>query len=514
MSTFETLSRNHAVSADDSCIPIRFGIDTGDERVVFLRSDSAICRSEGFSPRARIQIHIGERNLVALLDVVHGDLLSANEVGVSEAVWHALAPESGERATFSHPPAVESLALLRRKIHGRELDDREFDTVIADMIEHKYSNVELAAFVAACAGDRLSEREAISLTRAMVDAGSRLRWPHDIVVDKHCIGGLPGNRTTPIVVAIVTALGLPMPKTSSRAITSPAGTADTMEMMAPVDLDVLAMQHVVERTGGCVVWGRSVNFSPADDVLIRVERMLDVESEGQLVASVLSKKVAAGATHVVIDIPVGTTAKVRSASAAGALAVLLKEVGAAFGLQVRPLFTDGRAPIGRGIGPALEANDVLSVLRADQHAPQDLRARALQIAAELHKFAGRAQNEHAALLAVTKALDSGAAWRQFTAICEAQGGMRIPGKARYTQPVTSQRTGVIVAVDNRRLAKAAKLAGAPSAPLAGISLDAHLGQAVSRDEPLFTLHAETTGQLAYAMSYVAMHPDIFEVKPA
>lgn len=514
MSSFETLSSRPTVPAADGCTLSRLGIDTGDERVVFLRSDSSICRSEGFSPRTRIQIRIGERNLVAMLDVVHGDLLAGNDAGLSEAAWHALAPEPGERATFSHAPAVDSLAIIRRKIHGHELDDHEFDTVIADMIEHKYSNVELAAFVASCGGNRLSERETVSLTRAMVDAGSRLRWPQDIVVDKHCIGGLPGNRTTPIVVAIVTALGLPMPKTSSRAITSPAGTADTMEMMAPVDLDVLAMQHVVERTGGCVVWGRSVNFSPADDVLIRVERMLDVESEGQLVASVLSKKVAAGATHVVIDIPVGTTAKVRSGSEAGALAVLLKEVGAAFGLRVQTLFTDGRGPIGHGIGPALEANDVLAVLRSDKHAPQDLRARALQIAAELYKFAGRAHDDRAAMQAVTKTLDSGAAWRQFVAICEAQGGMRVPGKARYQQPVTSPRDGVISTIDNRRLAKAAKLAGAPGAPLAGITLETQLGQIISRDEPLFTLHAETTGQLAYALSYVAMHRDIFEVKPA
>ena len=152
----------------------------------------------------------------------------------------------------------------------------------------------------------------LALTRAMVEAGDRLKWPAGTVVDKHCVGGLPGNRTTPIVVSIVAALGIMMPKTSSRAITSPAGTADTMETMAPVDLDIAAIRRVVEREGGCIVWGGAINLSPADDILIRVERALDIDSEGQMIASVLSKKIAAGSTHVVIDMPVGPTAKVRT----------------------------------------------------------------------------------------------------------------------------------------------------------------------------------------------------------
>jgi len=196
----------------------------------------------------------------------------------------------------------------------------------------------------------------------MIDAGSRLSWPHDIVVDKHCVGGLPGNRTTPIVVAIAAACGLIIPKTSSRAITSPAGTADTMETLTEVSLSLDDMRRVVDREGGCIVWGGSMNLSPADDILIRVERPLDFDSEGQMVASVLSKKLSAGSTHLVIDIPVGPTAKVRSTVMADSLALRLTQVGEALGLTLRVRQTDGTQPIGRGIGPSLEALDVLAVL--------------------------------------------------------------------------------------------------------------------------------------------------------
>jgi len=492
----------------------RLGIDTGDERVAFLRSDSPICRSEGFDARSRVELHLGDRKLVTMLDVVHGELLASDEVGLSESAWMALRPSPGDRVEFSHPAKVESLALVRSKIFGHELDGAQFDAIISDIALHRYASVELASFIVACADGRLTEQETVGLTRAMVKAGNRLSWPRDIVMDKHCVGGLPGNRTTPIVVAIVTALGLMMPKTSSRAITSPAGTADVMEMLAPVALDVPAMRRVVEGTGGCVIWGGNVNFSPADDVLIRIERALEIDTEGQLVASVLSKKIAAGSTHVLIDIPVGSTAKIRSQEDAAVLSALMQRVGAHFGLHVCPVITDGRAPVGRGVGPALEARDVMAVLGRAPDAPADLRSRALALAATLIQLGGLADNASEAERMATSTLDSGRAYRQFLAICDLQGGLRTPGVARCQHPVLASRHGLVTGFNNRQLATVAKLAGAPRAPLAGLTLECRLGDRVARGQPLFVLHAQTEGELAYALAYVARHPDIVELTSA
>ena len=511
------VSLNHAPKARDeslcaaSCRLRRLGIDTGDERVVFLRSDSFICRSEGFDARSRVELHLGDRKLVAMLDVVHGELLASDEAGLSESAWMALQPNPGDRVEFSHPRKVESLALVRSKIYGHELDGAQMEAIISDIALRRYASVELASFIVACADGRLTEQETVGLTRAMVKAGNRLSWPRDIVMDKHCVGGLPGNRTTPIVVAIVTALGLMMPKTSSRAITSPAGTADVMEMLAPVALDVPAMRRVVEGTGGCVIWGGNVNFSPADDVLIRIERALDIDTEGQLVASVLSKKIAAGATHVLIDIPVGPTAKVRSQDDAAALAALIERVGSHFGLHVCPVITDGRAPVGRGIGPALEARDVMAVLGRANDAPADLRSRALALAATLIQLGGRASDAWEAMNVAAATLDSGRAYRQFLAICDLQGGLRTPGVAPYQHPVIAPRDGLVSGFNNRQLGTVAKLAGAPRAPLAGLTVECHLGDHVRRGQPLFVLHAQTEGELAYALAYVARHPDIVEL---
>ena len=489
----------------------RLGIDTGAEHVIFLNADSPVCRSEGFGSHSRLELRLGAQRMLATLNIVGGDMLGVDEVGLSESAWRSLAPGCADRVVLAHPPSVDSLASVRAKIFGKTLTAAELRDIVGDIVAHRYSNIELAAFITAGCTDNFGLDEVIALTRAMVDTGTHLHWSQPMVVDKHCIGGLTGNRTTPIVVAIATATGLLMPKTSSRAITSPAGTADTMAMLAPVELNEAQMRHAVESSGGCIVWGGAMNLAPADDILIRVERALDIDSVGQMVASVLSKKIAAGSTHVVIDIPIGPTAKVRDAIQAQSLAHLLTQVGLAFDLRLQVLLTDGTQPVGRGIGPALEAHDVLAVLQNRTDAPADLRQRALQVAAAVLELGGAAPANHAIEVA-TQCLDSGRAWTRFQAICAAQGGMRAPGTAAYTHAIPFNRAGKVASIDNRRLSRAAKLAGAPHSPLAGLTLDVHVGDAVSAEQPLFTLHAESPGELAYAMEYVSRHPDIVVVE--
>ena len=337
----------------------------------------------------------------------------------------------------------------------------------------------------------------------MIGVGERLDWGAEPVLDKHCVGGLPGNRTTPIVVAIVSAAGHRIPKTSSRAITSPAGTADTMEVMTPVALDISAMRRVVETEGGCIVWGGGLDLSPADDILIRIERPLDFDSEGQLVASILSKKAAAGSTHVLIDMPVGVTAKVRTAADAEALSRRLSIVAEDIGLCLAVHQSDGMAPIGRGIGPALEAHDVLAVLRRSPEAPDDLRSRSLDIAGMLLELFGRETSGRARAEAL---LESGAAEAKFMAICAAQGGFSEPGKAPHLHIVSAERDGIVTSFDNRRISRIAKLSGAPGRKTSGVLLHVSLGAHVECGAPLYEIHAETPGELGWALEYADSGP--------
>jgi thymidine phosphorylase len=486
----------------------RLGIDTYQEPVVYMSSESPVCLSEGWTSQARIRVTNGRRSLIATLNVVTGNLLATDEVSLSNAAWTMLDAQEGQTVTVAHLDVLDSLRHMRAKVYGRRLDAAALTAVVRDIAGGKYSAIEIAAFVAACAGGRLDPTEVVDLARAMASVGERLSWEHGPIVDKHGVGGLPGNRTTLVIVPIVAAAGLVMPKTSSRSITSPAGTADAMETVAPVTLDAPAMRRVVEREGGCIVWGASVHLSPADDAIIAVERPLDVDSEGQLIASVLSKKIAAGSTHVVIDVPVGVTAKVRSPEAASSLASLFVRIGEALGVTVRTVETDGSQPVGRGIGPALEAMDATAVLRGDPDAPPDLRERATLLAGAVLELGGRAAQGEGVALA-RQLLASGKAWSKFQAICEAQGGMREPPRARHSRVFVAARSGVLTFIDNRRLARIAKLAGAPRAPAAGLELHARLGSRVEAGAPLFTLHAAASGELAYAFAYARQNLDVF-----
>jgi len=488
----------------------RARIDTYQQAVVYMRSDCAVCRAEGFEAQAQVEVTANGREVLAILHRVEAGWLGCDEVALSDAAWNLLALQGGEPVVVRHAKPLESLKFLRAKVYGRKLDDASMHALIDDVGNGRMSDLHMAAFITACAGGRLDQEEIVALTRAMVDAGERIRWPVSPVMDKHCVGGLPGNRTTMIVVPIVTACGVIMPKTSSRAITSPAGTADTMETLAPVNLDVPTMRRIVEREGGFIAWGRAARLSPADDVLIRVERPLDLDSEAQLVASVISKKLAVGSERVVIDIPVGPTAKVRSHAAAQSLGASLIAVGAAVGLQVRVIQSDGRQPVGRGIGPALEAMDVMAVLQRSVDAPQDLRERALVLAGAVLEMAGRTLAGAGRALAA-RTLDSGQALNKFMAICEAQGGMREPPRAPFQQAVPAPRSGRIGAIDNRRLARAAKLAGAPQDAAAGAVIHVRLDDSVAIGQPLFTLHAQTSGELAYALAYVNAQSPIVEI---
>tara|TARA_R100001143_G_scaffold22385_2_gene23595 strand:+ start:1125 stop:2636 length:1512 start_codon:yes stop_codon:yes gene_type:complete len=493
-------------------IAVNVGINTHQEPVVYMHKDCHICRAEGFSANARVLVKSGRKELIATLNVVENGLLSPGHIGLSNIAKDRLGVNNGQHIQVGHAPVINSLSIVRKKVYGHALNNLELSKVMEDISEHRYRDIEIASFLSVCAGSRLNLDEIIGLTRAMVACGRRLTWSeHKQVLDKHCIGGLPGNRTTPLVVSIVSAAGMLIPKTSSRAITSPAGTADTLETLFNVDFQLAEMKEIVSKTGACMIWGGAVNLSPADDLMIRIERELDIDGEGQLIASVLSKKIAAGSTHVIIDIPVGDTAKVRSTVEADYLASLFSQVGAACGLQVRCLLTDGSKPVGTGIGPVEEARDLLAVLKGEEGAPEDLKERAIDLAGNLFDMAeqfGLFSGQRKA----RSILDSGQAWEQFQRIAEAQGGLKSLPAAKFEEIQQSPRTGIVQSIDNRRLARLAKLAGAPFDITAGLRLHANVGTQLRKGDPLFTLYSDSPGERDYALQFYQDNEEIFNIQ--
>ncbi len=476
------------------------GIETYRENIIFMRSDCDVCRSEGFKALTRIIVRHRGKAIIATLNVVHSTMISTIEAGLSEEAMTRLGVIEGDIISVAHLHPVQSLRLIRSKIYGNTLSHEDFNEIIKDVVAGHYSNIELAAFITACSADNLNLDEIIGLTRAMVGSGRQMDWGTQMVMDKHSVGGLPGNRTTPIIVSIVAAAGLTIPKTSSRAITSPAGTADTLSIMTEVNLSMEEIKRVIEQENGCFTWGGAVDISPADDILITVERALDIDSEGQMIASVLSKKKAAGSTHVIIDIPYGPTAKVRSLQNAEKLSEYFVAVGKAIGLNIDAVITDGSQPVGRGIGPSLEAMDILSVLRNEDDAPKDLKERAALLAGRLLELSGTFEKGSGYAHAIST-IESGKAYEKFMAICLAQGAFREPVYAVHRHDILATETGIIRSVNCRNLSRIAKLAGAPKSHSAGVLFNVRLNQHVKKGELLYSIFAESIGELDYARQY-------------
>lgn len=479
-------------------------IDTNQELVAYMPAGCTLCKSEGFHALTRVAVSFNGKTVPATLNVTHNGLLHEGELGLSLSAENKLGLHENDRVTVEHLEPLNSIIHVRRKLNGEKLDQKAFSSIINDIVAEKYSNIYISAFVAACSGNKMSTEEICYLTRAMINAGSQLQWNEDVIADKHCIGGLPGNRTTLIVVPIIASLGIPIPKTSSKAITSPAGTADTMAVLTNVNLSLEDMQRMIRKEKGCIAWGGSIQLSPADDLIIKVEKALDIDCEGQMIASILSKKAATGSTHCVIDIPVGPTAKVKTYDAAEQLAEKIEYVADYIGMKVKIIFSDGLQPTGFGIGPSLEARDVLSVLKNLDNAPQDLRKRALSIASAMISMVWN-QNKEQAYHTALNQLTSGKAYEKMIAICKGQGGFNEPKQALYSKTIEAPFTGILDEIDNRKLATLAKLAGAPDSAEAGVDFMLKLHQKVEKGQPMFTIHANTTGELDYACEYYRHH---------
>ncbi|MBD3608985.1 MAG: thymidine phosphorylase family protein [Gammaproteobacteria bacterium] len=477
----------------------RVAIDTYRENVAYLHRDCDIYRAEGFQALTKIEVSVDHHTIYAVLNVVDDDsIVAPGELGLSEQAFEQIAQQEGCLVSIAQAALPASMDAVRRKIAGERLRQADIQHIIRDITDNRYSKMELAAFLVASGETGLDREEILHLTQAMTDSGERLSWHEPLVVDKHCIGGIPGNRTSMLVVPIVAAHGMTIPKTSSRAITSPSGTSYTMEVLARVELMPEQLDTIVKLEHACLAWGGTAKLAPADDVLISVERPLGIDSQGQMVASILSKKLAAGSTHLLIDIPVGPTAKVRHMREALRLRKLFEYIGDRSGIHLEVIITDGSQPVGKGIGPVLEARDVMQVLENDPNAPADLRQKSLRLAGRLLEFDPDVRGGYGYSLA-RDILDSGRALEKMRAIITAQGPQQTEyqlGELHFD--VCAESDGYVTAIDNFQLARIARLAGAPMDKGAGVDLYRKLGEPVQQGDPLYRVYAQFQSDYQFA----------------
>ena len=465
--------------------------------VIFLHESSA--KKIGVHTGDRVSIKKNGNSLVAIVDLVRG-LIKKNEAAVSEELNLALKGHNKGYIEVMPSEIAESSSILHDQFECNQYSQKDLEKIMNDIVNNLLTEAEIAYFISGMVHCKSSIKEIIYLINAMVKTGTKISWKYKVVADKHSIGGIAGNRTTPIVVSICASAGVIMPKTSSRAITSAAGTADTVESISPVNLSVSDLKKVVHKTGACLVWGGSLGLAPADDKLIRVEKLLRVDPESQLLASILAKKVSVGSTHVLIDIPYGEGAKVLKVQGEklGQLFVLL---GKKLGLKVKVVLTDGKEPIGHGVGPILEIKDVIRVLKQD-NSPKDLENKSLFLAGNILELVGKVKKGHG-IMKAREILYSGQAYKKFCEIISAQGGdpkTWLP-EAKFNHTIISKHNGIIKKIDNKDINYLARITGCPVDKTAGVYIYKHIGEYIQKGEKIITIFSESKQKLKEAVKF-------------
>jgi putative thymidine phosphorylase len=473
--------------------PKKLNLATGGPLVVLMHEKDT--KKLELAALDRIKLQKGEKIINVLLDTTpKQSRIKPGEIGFFDETVESIGLPKKIKISPSQTPV--SIEAIRKKLDGEELSKKEIESVIADLISNSLIDIEVAYFVAGCYSMGLTDKEVTYLTKATVKKSERLKLNKKIIADKHCIGGVPNNRTSMLVTPILAAAGLTIPKTSSRAITSPSGTADTMEVLAKIKFNTKEIKEIMNKANGCLVWAGSLDISGADTRLIKVRHPLRLDPTGLLLASILSKKAAVGATNLLIDIPVGKYAKINTKKDANYLKKRFTKISRQVGINTKVIITDGSQPIGNGIGPKLEARDVLLILRREQGAPKDLEKKSIKMADHIFK------------LTKTKAsakeiLETGAAYEQMKKIIKAQGGNPniTPAKIRpgkFTYNYNSPKNGKIKEINNVKIAKVAKYAGAPANKGAGVYLFKKKGERVKKGERIYTIYAENKDKLDFA----------------
>lgn len=482
----------------------KLDIETGSNKYIVVLNEKE-AENQSIFPGDKITIQWRGRKKVVVEVNLSDNLVKPGEVGIYEDIWKKFSLENKEIAEIHLLGKLSSTQAIKKRIYGDHLSQEEFNSIIEDIVAGRLDNVPLAFFIASSFVLPYSENELFYLTKSMVVNGDKLKFPKGkVIVDLHSVGGVAGNRTTLVVIPIMAALGLTIPKTFSRAITQPSGTGDTMEVLAPVTFTTQEMKKIVDKVGACLVWGGGVNLAPADDHIIKVTYRLSLEVYDKMIASIMAKKVAAGVTSLILYMPVGPTTKVPNLKMAAELKGKFERLAKRFGMHIYVDMYEINDPVGQGIGPALEARDVLRVLQRKENRPLDLEEKSIALSGKLLEMVKKAKPGQGRKMAQA-VLDSGAAWKKMQEIIKIQGGnFKIDSEdvtmGAYKHYVNSPKSGKVTFTNNKGIGDLARILGAPMEKVAGLYLNKELGDRVKKGERLFTLYAQNEERLGLAIA--------------
>jgi thymidine phosphorylase len=494
----------------------KIDIDTGRNHIIYLHKDGIILKKEGFKPLNRVKIFNDILTFYGTLHIIENDsFLNKDEIGLSKIFFKKYNIKEGDIFTIKSLEIIPSFNSILSKLDGNNYEENDLNSIFDDIIKEKYDDSQIACFCASTSGNSLNEKELMYLTKAMIKKNTKIDWntnnnnnKNKIIVDKHCIGGIPGNRTTLPSIAIIAEYGMLIPKTSTRSITSPSGTIDTMEVFTNVYASNEKIKEIVNKTNGCIIW--SGNLSPIDDIVMSVQKDLSLDGKGLMIASIISKKMTAGSNHILIDIPYGPQSKCKNIELAKSLKFDFETLGKNLGLEIYVHLSEGNQPIGNGIGPALEANDILKILKNENDAPIDLKEKIIFLSGIIIEFDENVKKGEGKKIA-KEILESGRAYERFKKICEAQGGFKNEiSMAKFNRDFVANFEGKVCGIDIKKIDSLARLTGCPDDKEAGIYIYKHLNDYVKKGEKIMTIYSNSIGELNTAFDF-AEKEEIFKI---
>ncbi len=474
----------------------KIDLQAGECVVILNRKDA---EKLGLRSQSRIKVRKDDRDLTALVEI-SGSLVEEGEIGLLEKVYEQLEAEEDKGISIIPTGRPESIDHIREKLEGEELSEHAVREIIDDIVERRLSDIELSAYVSGVYSQGMNLTETKYLTQAMIDTGDTIEFDKHPVFDHHSIGGVPGNKITLLIVPIVAAAGLMIPKTSSRAISSAGGTADTFEVLANVSLSNHQIKDIAEEVGGTIAWGGAVNLAPGDDLIIRVEYPLRIDPYPQVIASVLSKKKAAGAEYLVMDIPVGPNTKVENMDLGRQYARDFVSLGEEIGIQVRCAMSYGGQPVGTGVGPAVEAKEALEALEGKESTSSSLIEKSTSLAGMILEQGGIQEGKKEA----KKLIESGEALDKMKQIIDRQGGdPEVTSEdvqiGKYSEKIRAKEEGYVGRINNHEIVRVVRTAGAPHQKKAGLILNKKKGDKVDEDEVLYIIYSDHKNNLEDAV---------------
>jgi pyrimidine-nucleoside phosphorylase len=409
------------------------------------------------------------------------------------------------------PSAFSAVDLIRRKRDGGALAAKEIAALVAAYTSGAMPDYQMAAFLMAVVWRGMDTAETVALTQAMARSGRELRLRERLspVADKHSTGGV-GDKVTLVVAPLVAACGLPVAKMSGRGLGHTGGTIDKLEAISGLRTELSSEEFTAQlEREGLVIAAQSSDLAPADGKMYALRDVTaTIDSIPLIAASIMSKKLAIGASHLLLDVKVGAGAFMKQLEDARRLAETMVAIGEDGGVRTVALLSAMDQPLGRAVGNALEIAETIELLRGGGLA--DLRELCLHEVATLLSMAGLAASEAEGEARARDVLESGAGLAKLRAVVAAQGGdvaqiddpSRLP-QAPWRAMLEAPRAGYLAGIDAERVGRASVRLGAGRArkgeaidPAVGFVLQAKVGDHVERDQPLVEVHARAAADAA------------------